>query len=53
MAANVASLAKLFDHPAHAVTPVNEEQCALGLVVQLVALGVPCGIEGPVQPEHA
>ena len=48
MAASVASSAKLFDHPAHAVAPAKEGQCTPGLVVQHVALGVPCDVAEPV-----
>ena len=53
MTASVASLAELFDCPVHAVAPTNEGQCAPGLVVQLVALGAPRGMESATQPEHA
>ena len=53
MAVSVASLAESFDRPARAIAPAKEGQCAPGLVVQLVALGVPLGMEGPVQGELA
>ena len=53
MATSIASSAKSFDCPAHAVTPANEGQCAPGLAVQPVALGAPHGIEGAAQPERA
>ena len=52
MAASVASSTELFDCPMCTVAPANEGQCILGLVVQLVALGVPHGMEGAVQPER-
>ena len=53
MAASVASSAELFDCPACAVAPANEGQRTPGLVVQLVALGVPRGIEGAMQTERS
>ena len=46
MAVSVPSLAELGDHHACAVAPTNEGQHELGLVVQLVALGAPRGMEG-------
>ena len=53
MAASIASLVELFDRPTCVVAPANEGQRAPGLVVQPVALGVPCVMEGTAQPEHA
>ena len=47
MAATVASSIDLIERPVHAVAPVNKGQRAPGLVVQLVALGAPHGLEGP------
>ena len=53
MAASIASSAKSGECPTHAIAPANEGQRAPGLVVQLVALGAPHGMEGAAQPEHA
>ena len=49
MAASVTSSIDLLEHPVRAVAPANEGQCTPGLVVQPVALGARCNIEGSVQ----
>ena len=51
MAASVTSSIDLLEPPARAIAPANEGQCAPGLVVQPVTLGVPHDIEGPAQWE--
>ena len=51
MAASILTSINLLEHPARVVAPANEEQRAVGLVVQPVTLGALCGNEGPVQQE--
>ena len=53
MVASVASLTELFNCPAHTITPANEGQCAPGLEVQPVALGVPLDVAEPALWERA
>ena len=45
IAASVVSSTDLLECPVRTVTPANEGQCALGLVVQPVALGALRGLE--------
>ena len=51
MKVSVTSSVDLLEHPAHTVAPANEEQCALGLVVQPVTLGAPHENKGAAQQE--